>query len=98
MIGADADPNGAVADGELADAVLAEHARDGELPERLGNDARPFLLGDPLMCLVLERLHGLAVVVIADPPFERHAGARGSAFELTLARGRIDDGGGDLER
>src|SRR5262245_46419569 len=36
MIGADADPNGAVADCKLADAMLAEHAPDGEFLERLG--------------------------------------------------------------
>src|SRR5262245_1639534 len=98
MVRADADPNGAVPDRELADAMLAVHGRDGETRHGLGNDALTFLLGDRLMRFVLERLHGFAFVVIADPAFERHAGARRAAFELTLARGRIDDGGGDLER
>jgi len=46
----------------------------------------------------LSDLHGFAVVVITNPTFEGHAGARAAALELTLARGRIDDGGGDTER
>src|SRR5688572_18445417 len=98
MIRADADPDGAIADCELADAVLAMHGRDRESRHGLGNDARAFLLGDRLMGLVLERLHGFAVVVVAHPPFERHAGPRRAAFEVALARGRIDDGRRDLER
>ena len=40
------------------------------------------------MRLVLERLHGLAIVVIAHPAFERHAGAGCALLELALARGR----------
>jgi len=98
MIGAHADPNRAIAYAQLADAMLTEHARDGELLERFRNYARPFFLGDALMRFVLERLHGFAVVVITNPTFEGHAGARAAALELTLARGRIDDGGGDTER
>ena len=38
MIGAHTDPNRAVADGKLADAMLAAHGRDGELLEV---DSRP---------------------------------------------------------
>ena len=97
MIGADADPHGALAYRELADAMLAVHGCHGEARQRFGDDARTLLLGDRLMRLVLERLHGLAVVVVAYPAFERHARAGRAPFELALARSRIDDGGRDLE-
>src|SRR5688500_1687935 len=46
MIGADADPHGAIADRELPHAMLAVDGRNGEPLQRLYDDARAFLLCD----------------------------------------------------
>src|SRR5690606_29079854 len=74
--GADADPDGAVADRERADPMLRMDREHVEALTRLGEDLLAFGDGDRLMGLVLEGGHGLAFVVVPHPALERHAGAR----------------------
>src|SRR6185369_8650018 len=93
----DSDPDRAVADRELADAVLATRRRHREALERLADDLRALLLGDSGMRLVLERDDGRAVVVIADPAFERDAGPGGIGLERALELHGIDRTRRDLK-
>src|SRR5690606_1718825 len=97
MGGAHADPDGAVADREGADAMLGVYRQHFEALARLREDPLPFRNGDRLVRLVLERGDALAVIVIADPTFERHAGARAVVAQARLECPRIDGAAVDLE-
>src|SRR6185295_13698940 len=93
----DPDPHRAVADRELADAMLAKRSVDRKPLLRFGQDLRALFLGNAFVRLVFERLNGFAVVVIADPAFERHARTGGALHELALARFGVDRHRRDLE-
>ena len=55
--------------------MLAARRGECEAPSASRGSVRPFLLRDPGVRFVFEREHGLAVVVIPDPTFERDARA-----------------------
>src|SRR5690606_20914227 len=87
---ADADPDGAVADRERADAVLGMDLENVEALLRLRDDLLAFGDGDRLVRLVFERGHGLAFVMVADPALERDARAGALVAQARLERVWID--------
>src|SRR5689334_16325864 len=98
MPGRYADPHRTVADRELAYAVLADRGFNCEPLLRFGQDLRALFLCYTCVRFVFEGLHRLALVVVADPPFEGHARAGNALHELALARFGVDRRRRDLER
>jgi hypothetical protein len=86
----DSDPDGAIADFELADTMHAVRMNDRESFQRFGDDGLAFDTRDRGMGLVLERVDRFAFVQVSDPAFERDAGTRTVRLELSLQRARID--------
>jgi len=91
MRGAHADPHRQFTDAECAHAVHAGRARHAEAGHGLGDDAFALLDRQCLERLVLEALHGAALVVVAHPTLEAGVAARrgigeGVAVALGLER------------
>jgi hypothetical protein len=70
--------------------VHAGDAGEAEAAPRFGEDALAFLDAKRLEGLVLEPLHGLAFVVIADPAFEADEGAAAAIHETGTQGPAID--------
>ena len=73
--GADADPDGDIANFQRTDSVDACGRFDFEALARFLEDPRPFFFGEWLVGAVFESVNGFAVVVVADPTFKRGIGA-----------------------
>src|SRR5690606_39720252 len=79
---ADAHPDGQIADRKRADAMHARRFHDAETADRFVHDALAFLARERLEGFVLQTRDFEALVVIADPAFERRVAARRRILEL----------------
>lgn len=97
MCGGDGSPYSHVTDGQMAYAMHAGRTKEREFRLRFSEDARALTLGEFGKSLVLERAHGVAVVVIAHPAFEYDAGARTRVDQLAMQSVWVEGRGGDLK-
>ncbi len=97
VFGRHADPNSEVAELQVAGAMHGDAAHEGEFFARLGEDLLALALGERDVGLLVERLHGLALVAVAHPTLEGDTGARAGIGERTLQGGGIEGDGGDSE-
>ena len=84
--------DGAVADGEGADAVDGEGLGDGEFLHRLGEDALAFLGGENRMVGVVELFDVAAFVMVSNEAFEDDECSASGIGHLSSEGGEIDFG------
>src|SRR5690606_1468956 len=84
--GGDADPDGDVADGQVAGAVDAGGGGEIEAGEGFGEDGFAFPFRQVGIGLVAQAGDGATLVVVADPALEAGTGA-GAGVEQALAQG-----------
>ena len=94
----DPDPDGDLAEREVADAVHAARVAHPEARAGLGDDASAFAHGERLEGLVLEATHLAAFVEVAHPALERRVAAAGRIGERGLQGLRIKRLGAERER
>ncbi len=90
MRGRNAGPDGEIADLEMPDAMDAQGVSNRKFFASFGEDAGTLFFGECGERFVLERLHGMALVMIAHPAFEGDACAGVSVAERCLERSRIE--------
>ncbi len=89
MRGADADPDGDVADGERSDSMDAGGARDTEARLGFGNNTRTFLVGEFDEGFVFQACDRMALVVVSHPAFEGRESAATVVAHLALQCRRV---------